>query len=123
MAVALGAFMAPSGCLLVILGMLIFCYRLILREEAELRLNLSEYAAYRKAVPRLWPSPIPRIPASHLPAEWRAGFKAESWYWGFVLGLLVFAITLNLGYFVLVAILSISFFWLSPMLFKQGSLS
>jgi protein-S-isoprenylcysteine O-methyltransferase Ste14 len=123
MAVALGALMNRSGCIVVVLGMLIFCYRLILREEAELSLNLGEYAAYRKAVPRFWPSPIPRIPSSQQPANWSAGLKAECWYWGFVLGLAVFAITLNLGYFFLVATFSVLFFWFSPRIFKSTSVA
>src|SRR5260370_1352883 len=81
-------------------GMLVFCYRLILREETELQAGQGEqYQGYRKAVPRLWPAPWPRIACAGRQARWADGFKAESWYWGFAAALVVFAITLKLTLF------------------------
>jgi hypothetical protein len=48
--------------------MLLFCYRLILREEAELRaVQGASYDEYQKAVPRLWPALRPCVPAGQGP--------------------------------------------------------
>jgi hypothetical protein len=84
MAVGMGAMMSRSGFFVAVVVMLMFCYRLILREESELEASQGEqYESYRKAVPRLWPSMRPRIDSAGRPAKWREGFKAESWVWGF----------------------------------------
>jgi len=84
LAIGMGAMMSRSGCAVAVLAMLVFCYRLILREEAELQLSQgAAYERYRKVVPRLWPALLPRIAAAGRPANWGAGFRAEAWYWGF----------------------------------------
>src|SRR5580658_8757310 len=64
MVFGLGAMMSRTGCLLAVVAMLVFCYRLILREESELRAAQGGmYERYRNAVPRLWPSLRPQIAA------------------------------------------------------------
>jgi protein-S-isoprenylcysteine O-methyltransferase Ste14 len=114
MALALGSMMSRVGFIVVIVAMVVFSYRLILREESELQTNQGEsYEAYRKAVPRLWPSPWARIAASGRAAKWRDGFKAESWYWGFALALVVFAVTLQLRLFFVILTVSLALFWIS----------
>lgn len=114
MAFALGSAMSPSGWLLCVVVMTLFCYRLIFREESELSTSQGDsYQAYRRAVPRVWPAFQPRVHASGRAPEWKAGFKAEAWYWGFALGLLGFAVTLNLGVFFGVIAASIALFWFS----------
>jgi protein-S-isoprenylcysteine O-methyltransferase Ste14 len=113
MAIAMGSMMSRVGFVVVIVAMVIFCYRLIFREESELQENQGEsYAAYRKVVPRLWPSLWPRIAASGRAANWADGFKAESWYWGFALSLLVFAVTLKLPLFFVILTASLALFWI-----------
>jgi protein-S-isoprenylcysteine O-methyltransferase Ste14 len=120
LAVALGSAMSVPGASVCIVGMTVFCYRLIFREESELSASQGEsYAAYCRAVPRLLPSLQPRVPASGSPARWGTGFKAEGWYWGLALALLGFAITLNLLVFFLVTAASIGLFWVSSSMMRK----
>jgi hypothetical protein len=61
LAIRMGAMMSRTGCFVAIAAMLVFCYRLILGAESELQASQGQpYDLYRKAVPRLWPSPLPR---------------------------------------------------------------
>lgn len=114
MAVALGSMMSRLGFFVVVTAMIVFCYRLIFREESELLAGQGQgYEAYRKAVPRLWPSPWPRIPASGQAANWRNGFRAESWYWGLALALVAFAVTLKLILFFVILAASLALLWIS----------
>jgi len=62
LAAGLGLMMNRIGCPVAIVATVVLCYRLILREEAELgAIQGKPYQAYRDAVPRLWPSPWPRL--------------------------------------------------------------
>jgi protein-S-isoprenylcysteine O-methyltransferase Ste14 len=120
MALSLGALMSRTGFAVAVIAMLIFCYRLILREESELQTSQGgTYERYRELVPRLWPSVRPRIPASARRAKWSAGFRAEFWYWGFALAVTVFAITLKATLFFIILGASIAFFWVSLWLFQR----
>ena len=103
-------------------AMLVFCYRLILREEAELQESQGEqYKRYHKAVPRLWPSLLPRIAAAGSQARWIEGLKAESWYWGFAAAVVAFAITLSLKLFFVILGTSLVLFWVSSMVLRKRS--
>jgi len=120
MAISLGAMMSRTGFVVVVVAMLVFCYRLIFREEAELQASQGEqYERYRRAVPRLMPSLWPRIASAGRHARWAAGFKAESWYWGFAAGLVVFAITLKLTLFFAILAASIALLWGSSLVFEK----
>jgi protein-S-isoprenylcysteine O-methyltransferase Ste14 len=113
MAVALGSMMSRVGFFMVVMAMVVFCYRLIFREEQELQASHCEgYAAYCRAVPRLWASLWPKIPGSGRAAQWKDGFKAESWYWGFALALVAFAVTLKLVLFFVILGASLGLFWM-----------
>jgi|HubBroStandDraft_1064217.scaffolds.fasta_scaffold120940_2 protein-S-isoprenylcysteine O-methyltransferase Ste14 len=113
MAAGMGAMMSRAGFVVVIAAMLGFCFRLILREEFELRGSQGEsYQRYREAVPRLWPSFSPRVASAGRPAKWADGFKAESWCWGFAAAVLAFAITLNNAAFFGILGASIALLWL-----------
>src|SRR3954471_22644049 len=108
----MGAMASRLGFVVLQVLMLIFCYRLIFREEAELRAVQGEqYDAFKKAVARLCPSLTPRIPAAGGTANWTAGFKAEGWVWGFALAVALFAATLNLKVFYLVLGISLVVFF------------
>ena len=121
MVIALGAMMSRLGFFVAVAAMLVFCYRLILREEIELQAVQGEqYEGYRKAVPRLWPAPWPRIASAGRQARWADGFKAESWYWGFAAALVVFAITLKLTLFFAILAASLVLFWVTQSFFKRS---
>jgi protein-S-isoprenylcysteine O-methyltransferase Ste14 len=112
MSIAMGAMMSRVGFVAVVVATTVFCYRLIFREESELQASQGEgYAAYCRAVPRLWPSPWPKIAASGRIANWKDGFKAESWFWGFALAIAAFAATLKLVFFFVILAASLLLFW------------
>ena len=122
MAVAIGAMMSRTGFFLAVVAMLVFCYRLILREEAELQASQGEqYDGYSKAVPRLWPSLRPRIMSTSRQAKWSEGFKAESWYWGFATALVSFAITLKVTLFFGILAASLVLFWVYSVVLQKRS--
>ncbi len=117
MAVGMGAMTSRIGFVVLVVAMLVFCYRLILREEAELYAAQGEqYDRYRKAVPRFWPSLRPHVPSAGGQASWASGFKAEAWYWGFALALVAFAITLKVSLFFWILGASLACFWLFTLL-------
>ena len=113
MAIGMGAMTSRIGFFVLVLGMLWFCYRLILREESELQAGQGgSYERYRKAVPRFWPSLQPRVPAGPGQANWANGFKAELWYWGFPAALIGFAATLKISVFFAIVTASVLCFWI-----------
>jgi len=122
MAIGMGALMSRIGLVAAVVLMGVFSYRLILREENELRSNQGEqYQDYAKAVPRLWPSLLPRTVSAGRQPNWRDGFKAESWYWGFAASSIAFAITLNLKVFFAIFGASIAVFWVSSAVLRKKS--
>jgi protein-S-isoprenylcysteine O-methyltransferase Ste14 len=113
MAIAMGAMMSRTGLAVCAAAMIVFCYRLIFREEAELSASQGErYSAYLSRVPRLLPALRPRVPSTARQPNWTAGFKAEAWYWGFAAAILGFAITLKLAVFFIVTAVSVGSFWI-----------
>jgi protein-S-isoprenylcysteine O-methyltransferase Ste14 len=122
MVIAIGAMMSRLGFLVALIAMLVFSYRLILREESEFQASQGEsYAAYCKAVPRLWPSLWPRVASSGRQAGWTEGIKAELWYWGFAAALIAYALTLNLRLFLVVLGASLALFWVSSVVPRKKS--
>lgn len=120
MAIAMASMMSRSGAAAASILMWLFCYRLIIREEAELKARQGEqYVRYCNAVPRLWPALSPRVPASGKAVNWKAGFKAELWYWGFAASLAAFAATLVLKYFFIILSASILLFWISTTMLEK----
>jgi protein-S-isoprenylcysteine O-methyltransferase Ste14 len=122
MIIAMGAMMSRLGFFVAVIAMLVFCYRLILREEAELRANQGQrYDAYCKAVPRLWPSVWPRAASAGRQARWTEGIKAECWYWGFAAALIAYAITLKFKLFFAILAASLVLFWVSSVVLQKES--
>jgi len=110
--IELSAGIIRTGFVVLQVLMLLFCYRLIFREEAELRAAQGEqYDAFKKAVPRLCPALTPRIAAAGGKANWAAGFRAEGWCWGFALAVALFAITLKMKVFGIALAVSLGFFF------------
>src|SRR5437762_2438082 len=94
LAIGMGTMASRFGFVLLNALMLLFSYRLILREEGELAaVQGAGYDAYRARVPRLFPSPTPLVPSAGRRPRWKNAFIAESWYWGFALAVAVFAAT------------------------------
>jgi protein-S-isoprenylcysteine O-methyltransferase Ste14 len=122
MAVSMGSLMSRSGFFVAVAAMLVFCYRLILREEAELQQGQREqYKHYYKAVPRLWPSMGPRIASTKRQARWTEGFMAESWYYGLAAAVVAFTITMSLMLFLVILVSSLVLFWVSSMFLRKKS--
>jgi protein-S-isoprenylcysteine O-methyltransferase Ste14 len=116
-AAGLGVMMNRIGFPVAVLGTVVFCYRLILREEAELgTIQGKPYQAYRNLVARLWPAPWPRIPSAGRKPKWAQGFKAESWCWGFAVAMLAFAATSSLAMFYSILAASVIWLWVSSAL-------
>lgn len=85
---------------LIVSGVLLFCYRLIGREEGALEAEQGEsYRTFKRAVPRLWPSLRARLPASGSAPDWISGLAAEAFFMSFALGVVGFAISLNVLWF------------------------
>jgi protein-S-isoprenylcysteine O-methyltransferase Ste14 len=101
------------GAIVLIAGTLIFNWRIILREERELTLAQGEnYERFRRAVPRLWPSLLPRVAGSDRKPDWRGGALGEMFFWGLAVALLVFTITFNLRTYFLALGLSFGIYFL-----------
>jgi protein-S-isoprenylcysteine O-methyltransferase Ste14 len=113
MAVGIGAMASRIGFIVLVGGMIVFSYRLIKREEAELLRSQGErYAAYLARVPRLMPALRPRVPSAWRRPDWAGGFRAESWYWGFAGAIAAFAITLSVKLFFGILSASLALFWI-----------
>jgi hypothetical protein len=81
-----------TGAVVLILGNLLIVLRLIGREEAALGQAQGEgYRTFLAAVPRLWPSLRPRLPAGDLQPRWLQSFLGEAWMWTFALDGFLFA--------------------------------
>ncbi|MGB0034730.1 MAG: isoprenylcysteine carboxylmethyltransferase family protein [Candidatus Acidiferrales bacterium] len=92
------AFLASRiGAVVLVVGLTLFCLRLIGLEESKLGQQQGEsYREFCRRVPRLWPSISPRLPASGLDPRWRQAFLGEIFVWGFFVALAAFAITLKI---------------------------
>jgi len=113
LAAGMGAVMSRIGFLFAVLAIPVFCYRLILREEEELQASRgSQYEAYRRRVPRLWPALRPGIASSNRRPSWADGFRAETWYWGFAAAVIAFALTLDMRPFLVLVGLGVVLLWL-----------
>lgn len=114
LAAGMGALMSRLGFFVAVIAMMLFCYRLIFREESDLESRQGEgYKMYRAAVPRFWPSSSPRAPSAGGKPDWADGFRAEFWCWGLALSVAAFAITLSATAFYVILGVSLAIFWFS----------
>ena len=103
LAVGFGAMASRIGFFMLVLGMLMFDYRLILREEAGISATQGEsYRAYCAAVPRLLPALRPKVPPAGSLPDWGGGFLGEAFMWVMALSVVSFAITLQQKVFFIV---------------------
>ena len=97
---AVSLFAPKIGWPLIVIGISLFCYRLIGREETALEAEQGEsYRAFKRAVPRLWPALRARIPASGAKPDWISGLAAEAFFMSFAMGIVGFAVSLNVLWF------------------------
>jgi protein-S-isoprenylcysteine O-methyltransferase Ste14 len=100
LAVGIGFLASRAGFLILAIGMTIFTYRLILREEAGLLASQGEsYRQFFASVPRFVPSLKPRVPAAGGRPNWVDGFTGELFMWGCAAGMVAFAATENILYY------------------------
>jgi protein-S-isoprenylcysteine O-methyltransferase Ste14 len=120
MSFGMGIAMSRLGFLVLIIGMVFFSYRLILREESELSESQGEsYRAYCAAVPRLLPSFSARVPSAGNTPNWTDGFLGELMFWGFTASLVVLAATLRGQPFEYVLWTSFMLPWLAAILRRK----
>ena len=120
LAAGFGVMASRLGWVVMVLGMLLVVYRLILREEDGLLKTQGEsYRAYLKAVPRLWPSLSARLPGSGAAPRWGQAFGAELFIWLFGVGVLIFAVTLNAKYALMVIAASFPIYFLAVYAIKK----
>ncbi len=80
---ALALLMPTSGAVFAVVLVGFFDLRLILSEESFLAASLGEpYLTYCARVPRLLPSPTPRIAGSAVQPHWGTAFLGELYFWG-----------------------------------------
>jgi protein-S-isoprenylcysteine O-methyltransferase Ste14 len=85
------------GFAVLVLAMVFFQYRLTLREERALTATQGQsYRGYLAAVPRVFPSLRPRVPASGTRPRWGQAFRGELFMWGFALTYALFVATGNM---------------------------
>jgi protein-S-isoprenylcysteine O-methyltransferase Ste14 len=96
LAVGIGLDASRVGLVFIVGGVTLFVYRLILREENDLRATQGEsYGEYARRVPRLWPSLRPQLPAGGAPAAWGQAWAGEIFFWLFAGCETAYALTLN----------------------------
>jgi protein-S-isoprenylcysteine O-methyltransferase Ste14 len=115
--VGLGFVASRLGFVFMFVGMFVFVYRLILREETTLLQSQGDsYRRYLAAVPCLLPALTPRVPASGAKPNWLDGFTGELFMWGGAAAMAVFVVTKNIGYFWLVFGLGMAIYFLQAYL-------
>lgn len=96
LAIGFGLMASRIGCAILTVGMWVFVYRLILREEACIAASQGDpYRAYCATVPRLLPALHPKLPSRGGMPNWTDGFLGEAFFWVMAASLVTFAISLN----------------------------
>jgi hypothetical protein len=105
LAIGFGLMASRIGFAILVLDMIVFDYRLILREEAGIAASQGDgFRAYCAAVPRLLPALRPKLPPGGAVPNWRGGLLGEAFMWVMAAAVVAFVITLNLNvYFVVLA--------------------
>lgn len=99
LALALGLLASRTGFFIIVIGIPVFCLRLIALEEFNLQREQGEsYREFCRRVPRIWPSLRPHLPASGAQPRWGQAVLGELFMWGFALGVVAFAVTLDIKY-------------------------
>lgn len=103
LAVGFGLMSSRIGFVVLVVGMLIYSYRLILREEAGIAASQGEsYRRYCATVPRMFPSLAPKVSSSGTKPRWGDGLLGETFMWLLAISVIAFAVTLNQRIFFIV---------------------
>jgi protein-S-isoprenylcysteine O-methyltransferase Ste14 len=122
MAIGVGFMASRLGIGVLVSLILVFNYRLILREENELLETQGEsYREYLRRVPRMFPAISPRIPASPNRPQWAQAFVGEAFFWIFALASVCFAATLKFRYWWLTMVVAIPLYFVGNALVKRRS--
>ena len=103
LAIGFGVMASRIGCAILVLGMLVFVYRLILREEAGIAASQGDaYRALSCGGAAIAAGFAPAIaPAGGVP-DWTGGFLGEAFMWVLAAALVAFAVSLKQQIFFLV---------------------
>lgn len=125
LAAGTGVMASRPGWFFMVFAMVLFMYRLILREEAGLLQEQGDsYRAYLKAVPRLWPALTPRVPPGAGKARWGQAIAGEMFVWLFGAAELIFAITLQFKLAAVIFVASmVVYFAIVPLMKKRAAQS
>lgn len=123
MMAGIGVMASRWGWLFMVAGTWLFVYRLILREEDGLTQSQGEsYGAYLKAVPRFFPALTPRLPSGGGHPHWGQAIVGEMLFWLFGVGVLCFALTLNIKLTGLVTACGFAVYFIAvPLVRKKAS--
>ncbi len=95
-----GSLLSLSGLTIALVGIAVFTWRLILREESELMVAQGErYRTYCASVPRLLPRLRPQLGPGEGKLNWRDTLWGGIYSWTLAAALLVFALTLRIVFF------------------------
>ncbi len=123
-AIGIGFLASRIGLVVISIGMLVFVWRLIGREETTLLQSQGEsYRRYFAAVPRLIPSLAARVPASGARADWADGFTGEMFMWAGAAAMLVLTITRSIVYFWIVLGAGFAIYFLQSWLRSRKKIS
>lgn len=124
LAAGIGTMASRAGWLFMVVGMWVFMYRLILREEdGLLRTQGEPYRAYLNAVPRFWPALMPRVPSGGGRPRWGQAFAGEIFIWLMGFAVLSFAITLNGKLMAMVFLASFAAYFIAVYLVKKRAVA
>jgi protein-S-isoprenylcysteine O-methyltransferase Ste14 len=94
--IGFGLIASRIGFVILVAGMILFDYRLILREEAGIVATQGDsYRVYCAAVPRLLPALRPKLPSAGRMPHWADGFLGEAFMWVLAASVVALAITLK----------------------------
>jgi protein-S-isoprenylcysteine O-methyltransferase Ste14 len=94
MALGIAVAASRSGSVVLALAIVLFQYRLTLREERALVATQGEsYRRYLATVPRLLPSLRPRLPPGGVRPHWGQAIRGELFMWAFALVFVLFVAT------------------------------
>jgi protein-S-isoprenylcysteine O-methyltransferase Ste14 len=92
----IGLMASRLGFVIIVVGLTLLYIRLAGREEAELeKQHGSIFDEFRRRVPCLLPSLVPRVPPGGAKPRWGQAFRGEAFMWGFAILMATFTVTSN----------------------------